>query len=137
MFTLSLAATIALLFNMISIPLFKSDLLDKVIPSTILEYILLVCFFMVFLFNSSCFIWGCKHSKSRTDSMFSIFVLIASVICIIMMFGEKTILDEISKEYQLNLEVNGKWLMLYLLFLLQLAFNAAVIIKLKSMPETA
>lgn len=136
MFVLSLAATIALLFNMISIPLFKHDVFDKSVSFAVIEYILFVCFLIIFMFNAFCFIWGCRQSKSKTDSIFSTFVLLASVLCIIMMFGEKTMIDEIAREYQLNWETDGEWIILYLFFLIQLIFNSVVIIKLKTMLKT-
>jgi hypothetical protein len=97
----------------------------------LLEVILLISFLLIFIFNVFCFMWGCRQSKSKRDSIFATYVLLASVLCIVMLFGQKTIIDEIAHQYRLKWESNNEWLIVYLFFILQLIFNLLILVKVR------
>ena len=131
MFILSVVATFALLSNMVLIPLFRYDILVDTASFSLLEVILLFSFLLIFLFNTFCFVWGCRQSKSKSDSILSTFVLMASVLCIVMLFGQKTMIDEIARHYRFKWESNSEWIMLYFFYTLQLVFNIVIFVKVK------
>jgi len=48
-----------------------------------------------------------------------------------MLIGEKVMLDEIGREMRIGWETLGEWIILYILFLIQLIYSIIIIIKTK------
>ncbi len=131
LFGFSLVSTAAVLFNMVLLPVFKSDILNKTASITIIQFILLFCFLTVFIFNASCLFWGCRRDKIQRESMMCTFITLVSVLTIIMIFGHETVIDELSHAYQVHRNQGNYLIILYVFFPFQLLFNTLVTIKLK------
>ena len=48
-----------------------------------------------------------------------------------MLIGEKVMLDEIGREMRIGWETLGEWIILYILFLIQLIYSIIIIFKTK------
>jgi len=56
--------------------------------------------------------------------------LALGVLCMILLLGEKTMVDEIGREYLWGWKVTGEWIILYVFLAIQLLYNALIILKL-------
>ena len=56
--------------------------------------------------------------------------LVLGAACLVLMFGEKVMADEIGREYLLGWEVLGEWIILYIFLVVQLIYNSVVLVKL-------
>jgi hypothetical protein len=62
---------------------------------------------------------------------FDIITLIGSTVCILLLGGEKAMLDEIARETRLSGAMQGEWVVLYVGLTVQLIYNLFVILHLR------
>jgi hypothetical protein len=54
------------------------------------------------------------------------------MICLFLFFAEKVMIDEIAHEYFTEWPVLGEWMILYLLFTIQLIYHLLIFFRLKN-----
>ncbi len=127
-FILSLLATVALLFNMITIPLFDQQILVERDTISTIEIFILIGFAFFFLFNIESIIWMIlKMRKTQSADNENKVVLALGVFCLLLFFPEKIIIDEISREYILGWETLGEWLILYAFLITQMIYSVIIL----------
>jgi len=91
------------------------------------EYAVLFGFLLILLFNILSIVWVLRHmSLRRAAATLDIISLILGVLCIILMLGEKVMVDEIAREYRLGWETIGEWIILYGFLFVQLFYNILI-----------
>ena len=124
-------STVLLVFNMLALPIYKEQIFfEREIFSNV-EIVILIGFCFIILFNIVSFLWilsGIRRSHEVVSG--DIARLILGALCLILLIGEKTMVDEIGREYPLGWEVTGEWIILYIFLTIQLIYNFVVILKL-------
>ena len=60
--------------------------------------------------------------------------LFLGMLCLILLLGEKTMADEIAREYRLGWDTLGEWIILYIMLSLQLLYNIIFFIQIRLFP---
>lgn len=118
-----------LVFNMVALPIFKDQVfLERGKISTAGELVILIGFVFVLVFNIVSLIWvSSRIRKARADRKGDIGLLALGALCLILMAGEKAMVDEIGREYLLGWEVVGEWIILYVFLAIQLLYNIVIL----------
>ncbi|MDD3006862.1 MAG: hypothetical protein PHX30_04765 [Candidatus Pacebacteria bacterium] len=121
---LSFFSAAYLVFNMVAIVFFKNYIFFDHQNFSNIEIILLIGFIIVALFDILSFSWLLwstdGYKKVPTYKKLSIAL---SVLCLFLLIGEKTMIDEIGREYEFGREMIGEWVILYIFLAIQLAYN--------------
>ena len=114
-----------------AIVIFKKQVfLEREIISGV-EIVILIGFISIFLFNIASFLWVLTRLlRAGEFSGLNIATLVLGAACLVLMFGEKVMADEIGREYLLGWEVLGEWIILYVFLAVQLVYNSVVLVKL-------
>ena len=137
-FSFAILSTILLLFNIFTIPVYKEQIFYERQTLAIVEIIIIIGFVFILFFDILSLFW--ISSRIRQNEKFTIgniSTFILGVFCLIMLIGEKVMLDEIGRELILGWETKGEWTILYTLFVTQMIYNLVIFFKLKRLDRYA
>ena len=104
---------------MVAIPVYKEQVFlnrGTITPGG--EMAILMGFLFVLAFNIVSLAWvAYLIRKSHVVRGGDVGVLALGALCVVLMFGEKVMVDEIGHEYLLGWEVVGEWIILYVFFM--------------------
>ncbi len=120
----ALISGVFLFFSMIGIVVYR----DSVFGNTSI-FEMPVLFFsisitLIILFDVYSVFWMIK--KLLNSKKIKYYALPLAGLCIILLFAEKVMLDEIGKEYGTNIEALSEWIMLYVFWGIQLLYNLII-----------
>ena len=91
------------------------------------ESLILIGVVLVAIFNIASLIWVLwSLLQAQAVHKGDVGILALGALCLILMFGEKVMVDEIGREYLLGWEVVGEWIILYLFLAIQLLYNELI-----------
>ena len=108
----------------------------------VIELVMLIGFGLVFLFDLVSIAWFAARLRTRvhestrdaTTAMAAArwepAILALGILCLVLMMGEKVMVDEIGREALLGWKTGGEWIILYAMLVTQLVYNIIVIIPL-------
>jgi hypothetical protein len=131
-FALAVLCTGGLVFNIVALPIFKDQVfLERGQISTGGELAILIGFVLVLVFTIVSLIWvSSRIRKAQIVRKGDIGLVALGALCLILMAGEKAMVDEIGREYMLGWEVVGEWIILYAFLAIQLIYNVIVLRRL-------
>ncbi len=135
---LAVLCTGLLVYNIAALPIFREPVfLERGMISPGGETIILIGFVLAAIFNFVSLLWNISRArKKRISSQGDKWILALGVLCMILLLGEKTMVDEIGREYLLGWEVTGEWIILYVFLAIQLLYNTLIILKLYRIRKT-
>ena len=123
---LAILCTGLLVYNMVAMPIYKEQIfLEQYIRTTNAELVILIGFVLLPIFNLASLFWVLLPSRRSHVARNGILAL--GALCLILMVGEKAMLDEIGREYQFESEVVGEWIALYVGLAIQLLYNGVIL----------
>lgn len=128
-FALAIVCTGLLIYNLVAMPIHKEQVfLERGTINTGGEMAILIGFVLVPMFNIVSLLWMLSrirqaHVVHKVDKG----VLVLGVLCLILLMGDKVMVDEIGREYMLGWEVLGEWIILYLFLATQLLYNLIIL----------
>ena len=133
---LAVPATLFLLYNMFAIGFYKMEVFFDRGAISGVEIVILIGFMLVLMFNIASFLWVfsrvCLAEKAEAADKA---LVVLGALCILLLSGEKIMIDEIGRECLLGWEVRGEWIILYSFLATQLAYNLAVLLRLLRVRE--
>lgn len=137
-FLLATICTGLLLYIMAAIPSHKEQIfLDRGTISPGGETAVLFGFAIVIFFIIASIFWlSVRIRKYSENTKGDAAILAFGVLCLLLIAGEKMMVDEISHEYSLGWEAVGEWIVLYIILGLQLLYSLIILRKLFIMKKT-
>ena len=124
---LTVLSLVSLLYILPAIILNKEQVFIDKDTFALSEFFLLCGFGILFLFIISSVIWKLNNARrSKVFTFRDMLTIIFGALCILLLFGEKVMLDEIGREYALGWETTGEWIILYLFLSIHLLYNIIV-----------
>ena len=129
---LTIISTFFLIYIMMALIIYREQIfLEREILS-IPEIIIGIGFVLVLLFNIVSILWLVRKFRNFDKVTFGKKItLTLGGICLLLMLGEKTMIDEIGREYPLGWETLGEWIILYIFLTVQLFYNFTILKTLK------
>ncbi|MFC1562499.1 hypothetical protein ACFL4Z_00435 [candidate division KSB1 bacterium] len=128
---LALLSTGFLVYNMLATLIYKEQIFFERETLSNVEIVILIGFSIIILFDIVSFLWILSRLHQPNEVITSnIVTLILGALCMILLIGEKAMIDEIGREYLLGWEVLGEWIILYVFLTTQLIYNFVVLLKL-------
>lgn len=116
---------------MTGIRIFSQEVFSEQETLSGVEILMIVGFGLILIFNLVSFINGyIKLRKSNQNKILDKAVLILSILCIFLFWGDKALVDEIAREIRLGWEVNGEWIILYLFLFIQIIYDILIFYQL-------
>ncbi|MFC2087005.1 hypothetical protein ACFLSA_02435 [Bacteroidota bacterium] len=128
-YPLSILSILFILFNLIAFQLDKEQIFLKHKTFSIIEILMIFGFTFMILFFIASLIWN--YIKMRKVDQFKrthLLLFLLGIFCLILLFGEKTMVDEIGREMKLGWETRGEMIILYFLLSIQLIYSLFVLI---------
>jgi hypothetical protein len=121
-------ALLAVLYIIVIIFSQKDLIFDKHQNLHMVEIIMVLAYFLVIVFNIISLVW-LIFQLSRYDGWPFKYtsVLILGLVCMVGLFGQKVMVDEIAREAQLGWETAGEWIILTFLLALQIVYTALIL----------
>jgi hypothetical protein len=130
-FVLAILSSGALVFNMLGIFIYKQQVFFEQETLSGVEIIILIGFGLVLLFDVASFLWNLLRLRETEErGIGGKTALVFGVLCPILLIVGKVMVDEIAREYRRGWEVLGEWIILYVIFAIQLVYNLAVLLQL-------
>jgi hypothetical protein len=128
-FGLAIVCTGLLVYNIVAIPIFKEQVfLERGTISAGGELVILIGFVLVLIFNILSLLWvSLRVRKTQAVRKGDYGVLALGALCLLLLVGEKAMVDEIGREYLLGWEVVGEWIILYVFLAIQLLYNIVIL----------
>jgi hypothetical protein len=128
-FALAILCTGWLVYNMVAMPIYKEQVfLKRGTISTGGEMVILIGFVPVLIFNIVSLLWvSSRIRRALAARKGGRGVLALGALCLILLVGEKVMVDEIGREYLLGWEVVGEWIILYVFLAIQLLYNVVIL----------
>jgi len=127
--TAAILCTGLLVYNMVAMPIYKDQVfLERGTITTGGEMVILIGFLFVAAFNIISLVWvfSCiRQAEVVRKGDRGLFA--PGALCLILLLGQKVMVDEISREHLLGWEVLGEWIILYLLLAIQLLYNFVIL----------
>lgn len=125
---LSIFSAIFLIYIMLALVIYKEQIFIERGIISIVEIPIIIGFGLILLFNIVSFSklsW--KFRKSGEMKISEKLTLILGGLCLLLLIGEKTMVDEIGREYLLGWETAGEWIILYIFLTVQLFYNLMIL----------
>ena len=137
-FGLAALSTGLLIFNMAAVPLCRQQVFVEQETISRVEVVIGVGFALVVVFDIASVLWSLSVCRRRgVSGLTDAATVILGVLCPLLLFGEKVMVDEIAREYRLGWEVVGEWIILYVLMTVQLVYNLVILSRLRRIrPDT-
>jgi hypothetical protein len=120
-----------LAFNMVGIPVFREQVFYERGALSGVEIVMGIGFGLVLLFDVVSLLWVLfRLRQPRDGTSGDKATLVLGLLCLVLLIGEKTMIDEIGREYLLGWEVVGEWIILYIFFTVQLVYNLVILAQL-------
>ncbi len=120
-------ATAFLIFILIGMWVFRDHLFTIGNPLAMLDLIILVGIIFILMFNIFSLFWvGGEHYKRGKSRVSDLVLFGIGVLCAVMMMAEKVMADEIAHETASGWKIQGEYLMLYGMLLIQLVYNLLI-----------
>jgi len=131
-FSFAILSTILLLFNIFTIPVYKEQIFYERQTLAIVEIVIISGFAFILFFDILSLFWiSSRFRQNKKFTLGNIVTFFLGLFCLIMLVGEKVMLDEIGRELILGWETKGEWTILYILFVTQMIYNLVIFFKLK------
>jgi len=117
---------------MLSIPLQKEQIFIHRDTFSNIEIAILFGFIFIFIFHIFSLTW--IFSKTRKLKSFNVYkwlLFVFGIFSLFLFLGEKVMLDEIAHEYLSDWSIAGEWVILYILFVIQLIYNLIILFRLR------
>lgn len=126
-FIVGTLATGCLVYIMLVLQIHREKVFRDQIIVELWEYAVLFGFLLILFFNILSIVWVSRNMiLRRAAATRDVISLILGVSCIILMLGEKVMVDEIAREYRLGWETIGEWIILYGFLFVQLFYNILI-----------
>jgi hypothetical protein len=120
-----------LLFNIFGTMIYRQKVFLERETLSSVEIVILIGFGLFFLFDIvSLLLVLLRLRQSEKASMGDRATLILGTLCLLLLIGEKAMVDEIGREYLLGWEVLGEWIILYTFLTNQLLYNLIILMQL-------
>jgi hypothetical protein len=128
-FALAVLCTGLLAVNMAAMPIYKEQVfLQRGTIDSAGEFVILIGFLLVPVFNIVSLLWmASRMRRVQAVSNGDKGILALGVLCMILLIGEKVMVDEIGRETLLGWEVTGEWIILYIFLAIQLFYNFVIL----------
>jgi hypothetical protein len=128
-FVLAILCTGSLVYNMVAIPIYEEQVFQyRGTINTGGEMVILIGFVLVLIFNIMSLLWvSSRIRKAEAVRKGDGGILALGALCLILMLGEKAMVDEIGREYLLGWEVVGEWIISYVFLTIQLLYNVVIL----------
>lgn len=135
-FVMAILSSSSLIFIIIAIHTYQSQLFLEKDQSSLASVMTFVCFALVFLFLSVSFIWQiARIRRLNRTSLGKTALLIFGALCLFLFIGEKTMIDEIGREMSMGWETSGEIVILTVMLALQLVYTMMVLYLLAKSSE--
>jgi hypothetical protein len=129
-FALAILCTGLLVYIMVAMPIYKEQVFLERGSITIGgEMVILIGFVFVLIFNIVSLLWMLSRIR-RAVRKGGRWVFALGALCLILLLGEKVMVDEIGREYGLGWEVVGEWIILYVFLAIQFFYNIVILRRL-------
>jgi hypothetical protein len=120
---LAMAAAVALVLIMLKLFLFQQQIFGHRYALSLVEWIIALEFLLVAVFVGLSIIWLLRRIYVlRTNVLRHKVILMLGLVCVPLFLGQKTMIDEIAREYALGWEPLGEWIIMYLFLAIQLGY---------------
>ncbi|MBU1700862.1 MAG: hypothetical protein KJ970_12535 [Candidatus Eisenbacteria bacterium] len=131
-FWFALASIAGLLFNIAAIPIHKELVLSVHGHLSNTEILMIFGFFLVFVFNLVSILWLTSESnRTRDRGARRIFGILFGVLCLVLLYGDKVMIDEIARAWRAGAGIAGGLSLMYLFLLIQLAYNIFILLHMR------
>jgi len=130
-FVLAILSTGFLVYNMLATLIYKEQIFFEREMLSSVEIVILIGFSLILLFDIVSLLrvlLGLRQSQEVVTGDKA--TLILGALCLILLLGEKAMIDEIGREYLLGWEVLGEWIILYVFLTTQLIYNLVILLQL-------
>lgn len=125
---LAIISAVFLIYIMLALVIYKEQIFIERGIISISEIIIGMGFGLILLFNIVSFLWLLrKFRKSNKVTIGKKITLALGGLCLLLLIGEKTMIDEIGREYLLGWETLGEWIILYVFLAIQLFYNITIL----------
>jgi len=122
-FALALLCEISVVGIMVALPIYKQQVfLDKGNLTTGGEMGILIAFVCVLVFHLVSLLWLLSLPAGVPR-----WLLVLGALCLLLLLGEKVMVDEIAREYSLHWEVTGEWVILYVFLTIQWLYSVMIL----------
>ena len=130
-FVLAILSTGFLVYNMLATLIYKEQIFfEREIFSNV-EIVILIGFSLILLFDIVSLLRVLLRLRQSQEVVTGDkATLILGALCLILLLGEKAMIDEIGREYLLGWEVLGEWIILYVFLTTQLIYNLVILLQL-------
>jgi hypothetical protein len=128
-FALAILCAGLLVYNMVAMPIYKEQVfLERGTITAGGEMVILIGFVLVPIFDIVSLLWVLSRIRqAQAVRKRDMGVLALGTLCLILLAGEKVMVDEIGREYLLGWEVVGEWIILYAFLVIQLLYNVVIL----------
>ena len=127
-YLLSIFSVIFLIYIMLALIIYKEQFFIERGTISTAEIFIIIGFGLILIFNIVSFcqiLWvSSKFGKMNISEKLT---LVLGGLCLLLLFGEKTMADEIGREYLLGWETSGEWIILYVFLMIQLFYNLIIL----------
>ena len=133
-FPITIFSTLLLILSSILIPSSKDDIFILKEVFSFIEQLILIGFSCNLIFYSFSLYWLLNLKKQPANkSNLRLLLIVLGIISMILMIGEKSMIDEIGREYDLGWEVTGEWIILYGFISTQLFYHILFLINVRGL----
>jgi hypothetical protein len=133
-FPIAILSLLLLILSSILIPSSKEEIFILKEVFTFIEQIILMGFSCNLIFYFLSLYWLFRFKKQPANkSNIRLLLIVLCIISIILIIGEKTMFDEIGREYDLEWEVTGEWIILYGFISTQLFYHILFLLYLRGL----
>jgi hypothetical protein len=127
-FILSVLTTTFILFIMAGLLMFKKQVFIERDTISLSEIFIGAGFLLICLFDITSIAWLIiKRPTFHESSISKILSIALGGFCLLLLIGDKTMVDEIGRESAIGRETLGEWIILYVFLLVQLSYNLLLI----------
>ena len=132
LFVLAILCTGLLICNLAAMPVHREQVfVQRGRIDSLGETVILIGFLLVPIFNILSLSWIAWRMRStRKVHERDRGILALGILCLVLMIGEKAMVDEIGREFSLGWEVTGEWIILYGFLAVQLLYNIVIVRRL-------
>lgn len=126
-------ALLCVLYILIIISTQRDLIFEKHQTLHLVEIIMVLAYFLVIVFNILSIVW-LIFQLSRYDGWPTKYsgALVLGVVCMVGLFAQKVMVDEIARESQLGWNATGEWILLLVLLMLQIAYIIVILLRTRS-----
>lgn len=126
---LAVLCTAWLAYNMVAMFVFRQQVfVERGAISAGGELSILIGFILLLLFNLASVLWASWRIRRAPGARRASWGILAlGLACLVLMVGDKAMVDEIGREYGSRSGVTSEWVILYALLAIQLLYNIIIL----------